>query len=60
MGSFILGTDGPSQELEAALNSDEVQVVLASDEFVCLRLEAESEPHKQFAAICKQIYSSHQ
>ena len=53
MGSFILGTDGPSAELEATLNSDEVQAVVASDEFVCLRLEADSEPHKQFAAICK-------
>ncbi|CAL8109712.1 unnamed protein product [Orchesella dallaii] len=50
----IFGNDEQSKKLEEAVESTEIQSILSSTRYVCIRLTADSQEHVQF----KQIYSN--
>jgi len=54
---FVLGTDDVSKQLETALEDGEVAKLLGSDQFVCIRIAADSQEHKQFSEIYTNVIS---
>lgn len=51
---YIEGKDGKSQNFTNLIENTDVGLILSSDSFVAIKVEAESVPHQQFLEIYKQ------
>lgn len=49
---LFVGPDDQSKRLTSIINEDKVSKQLASNNFVAIKVEANSVPHQQFAEIC--------
>lgn len=49
---LFIGTDEKSQQISTVLESPDVGSKLSSDNFVAIKVEADSVPHQQFSALC--------
>lgn len=54
---FVLGNDDVSLKLETALDNENVGKLLTTTQFVCIRISADSQEHKQFSEIYSNVVS---
>lgn len=51
-GVYFVGKDEKSQQITSLIETEEVGSKLGSENFVAIKVEADSVPHQQFSEFC--------